>query len=505
MTRLAVGSIALALASLFVGLRPTVDPKTVDTIVRETMNAWQVPGVAVAIVRDDQITYLKGHGVRERGSEEAVTPDTLFPIASCTKAFTTTALAMLADEGKMEWDDPVKDHLKWFKLSDPLADAQVTMRDLLTHRTGLGSHDLLWYRSPWERDEIIRRIGKARPKHPFRSTFQYQSTMFAAAGAALEAISTKKWDEFVQKRIFDPLGMTASCFTTAAAEQAPDRARPHRKDARGTPTAVAPYVLTKPDPAGSIHSTARDLSHWARFQLGDGTFDGKRLVSMKNLMETRSPQMVIRLEGLARDMNPHTHQMNYGMGWVLQDYRGHFLVSHAGAIDGFRAHITLVPDAKLGIVILSNLHQTQMNIALSNQLVDLLLDLPKKDWNSYIAEQVRKHEEANLARLREREARRRQGTRPTAETPKYVGTYEDPAYGTAEVTLVNGHLVWKWNSFSGELDHYHNDVFTVRNETIGFPRAVFTFGRDGEVMAMRFIDVLEAEFQKVKPPGKDLR
>ncbi len=484
---------------------PPVDPKVIDQFVRDAMEAWQVPGVAVAIIRDNQIIYLKGHGVRELGKAESVTPDTLFPIASCTKAFTTTAMAMLVDEGKWDWDDRVREHLKWFKLSDPLADSQVTLRDLVTHRTGLAGHELLWYRSTWDRDEIIRRVGKAPVKNPFRSTFQYQSTMFAAAGAALEATSGKKWEDFVKKRIFDPLGMANTHFTTTAALGFPDRASPHRKDRTGMPIAIPAYDLTRPDPAGSIQTNARDLSQWVRFQLGEGAFEGKRLISAKSLAETHSPQMVIRLEGVARDMNPDTHQMNYGMGWVLQDYRGKFLVSHAGAIDGFRAHITLDPDAKLGLVILNNLHGTHMNLALSNQLVDYLLGLPRKDWNAYIAEQVQKAELVAEARIREREGRRQPGTRPTHGLAAYVGSYEDPAYGTAEVTLVNGRLLWKWSVFNGELEHYQNDTFVVRNETIGFPRAVFTLGRDGDVATMRFFEVLEADFQKQKTPAKNSR
>jgi CubicO group peptidase (beta-lactamase class C family) len=501
--------IFLAVASLTVGLPgcsadPPADAKAVDDIVRQALLAWRAPGVAVAIVREDKIVYLKGHGVKQSGKNDPVTPATLFPIASCTKAFTTTALGMLVDEEKMDWDDPVREHLRWFKLADPLADTRVTLRDLVTHRTGLGSHDLLWYRSPWDRDEIIRRIGSAPFKHSFRSTFQYQSTMFAAAGAALESAAGKKWEDFIQKRVFDPLGMASSCCTTTAAEKFADRSSPHQM-IDNQPRVIPEYQLSYPDPAGSIYSNARDLGRWVRFHLGDGTFEGKRLLSAKTLQETHSPQMVIRLDGVARDMNPDTRQMNYGLGWVLQDYRGHFLVSHAGAIDGFRAHITLVPDAKLGIALLNNLHRTHMNLALSNQLVDHLLGLPEKDWNAYVARQVDQAEEAARAQLRDREARRRPGTRPSLDLAAYVGAYEDPAYGTAEIALLDGTLVWKWSTFTSELDHYQNDTFVVRNELIGSPRLRFTIGQDGQVATMRFLEVLEVEFQKAKVTGKSDR
>jgi CubicO group peptidase (beta-lactamase class C family) len=477
-----------------------VDAKAVDAVIREGLKAWQVPGAALAIVKDNEVVYLKAFGVKDLESKEPVTPDTLFPIASCTKAFTTTAMAMLVDDGKMDWDDPVRKHLDYFHLSDPLADANLSLRDLVTHRTGVSGHDLLWYRAPWSREEIIRRIGHVKPKHSFRSAFQYQSIMFMAAGSAVEAASQMKWEDFVKTRIFDPLGMTASTFTSTAALKAPDHASPHRRNRAGDPAVIPWYPLTTPDPAGSICANARDLARWVQFQLGDGTFTGKRLVSAKNLAETHSPQMVVRLEGPARDLNPDTNQMNYGMAWVLQDYRGHFLVSHAGAIDGFRTHITLVPNRKLGLVILNNLHGSQMNLAVSNQLVDLLLGLPQRNWNELIMGQVRKSEAAAAAKLRDREAKRRLGTKPSRPLVDYTGTYQDPAYGSATVTLVNSTLMWEWSTFKAELNHFQDDTFTVANDVIGYPQCEFTLTKKGEVATMKFLEVLEVDFQKTKRP-----
>jgi CubicO group peptidase (beta-lactamase class C family) len=474
-----------------------VDDKAVDAIMREGLKAWQVPGAALAIVKDNKVIYLKAYGVKDLDSKEPVTPDTLFPIASCTKAFTTTAMAMLVDEGKMDWDDPVRKHVDYFHLSDPLADANVTLRDLVTHRTGVGSHDLLWYRAPWSREEMIRRIGRVKPKHSFRSAFQYQSIMFMAAGSAVESASQIKWEDFVKKRIFDPLGMTAATFTSTAALTA-DHANPHHRNRVGDPVVIPWYPMTTPDPAGSICANVRDLARWVQFQLGDGTFAGKRLVSAKNLAETHSPQMIVRLEGQARDMNPDTNQLNYGLAWVLQDYRGQFLVSHAGFIDGFRTHITLVPNRKLGLVLLNNLHGAQMNLAVSNQLVDLLLGLPERNWNEFVLAQVHKSEAATAARLRDREMKRRFGTKPSRPLVDYTGTYEDHAYGTATVTLVNGTLVWQWSTFKAELSHFQDNTFTLVNDVIGYPQLEFTLNRQGNVATMKFLEVLEVEFQKAK-------
>ena len=309
-------------------------------------------------------------------------------------------MAILVDEGKMGWDDPVRKHLSYFHLGDPLADRKSRLRDLVCHRTGLAPHDLLWYRSPWPPEEVVRRAGLLPLDQPFRTRFQYQSTMFTAAGLAVGSAAGQPWQEFVQKRLFDPLGMTASCFTSTAAAKAADRAVGHRLNRLGRPEVVDYYPEEVPDPAGSIHSTARDLAQWAIFQLGDGRWAGRRIVSAANLAETHTPQMVIRLEGIERDLHPETVQMSYGMGWVLEDYRGVGLCSHAGAIDGFRAHITLIPEKKIGIVLLNNLQSTRMNLALSNSLVDLLLGLPRKDWNGLCAEAVRKDEAAAAEKAR---------------------------------------------------------------------------------------------------------
>ncbi len=478
-----------------------VDSAVVDAIVKDALQSWHVPGVAVAIVRNDEVVYLKGLGVKELGKEDPVTPDTLFPLASCTKSFTTTAMAMLVDEGKMSWDDPVRKHVDFFHLSDPSADALVTLRDLVSHRTGVGSHELLWYRSPWSQEEIIRRIGKLKLDYPFRSTFRYQTTMFTTAGWAVSTASKNSWADFVQKRILDPLEMKNTDFTTTMALKAPDHASPHRRNSEGEVEAIPWYLIDKPEPAGSIHSSARDLAQWVRFQLADGTLNGRRLVSAKNLQETHRPQTIIRLEGDVRDMNPDTVQISYGMGWVIQDYRGRLLVSHAGAIDGFRAHITLMPKARLGIVLLNNLDHSQMNLALSNNLVDLLMDLPKKDWNAYVTDQVRKQEAAARARFQERLASRKPDTKPSRDLSAYADTYEEPAYGTATISLENGSLVWKWSTFADELEHFQDDTFTIQNPLLGNPRVTFTLGPDREVATMKLMDVANVEFKKVKCKG----
>jgi CubicO group peptidase (beta-lactamase class C family) len=479
-------------------LAETFDSSAIDSLAEKALKTWHVPGLAIGIVRNDRVIYLKGFGVKRLGSPDPVTPDTLFPIASCTKAFTTTAMAMLVDEGKLAWDDPVRKHVDYFRLSDPLADANVTLRDLVTHRTGLGSNDLLWYRSPWDRREIIRRIGLVKPKYSFRSTFQYQSTMFAVAGCAVESAGHMKWEEFVERRILSPLGMAGTNLTTTAALAPSDHATPHRHNGEGKIEPISWYPMTRPDPAGSVNSSARDLCRWMRFHLGDGLFQGKRLVSSQSLGETHSPHIVIPLGGSARDMNPQTHFMSYGMAWVIQDYRGHLQLSHAGAIDGFRAHITFLPADGLGIVLLNNLHNSEMNLALSNAIIDHLLKLPGKDWNTCIGEAVDKREAAAREKRQAREASRHYGTHPSRELSAYAGKYENPAYGTAHVSLEQEKLLWKWGTFAGDLEHFQYDAFTLTNDLLGRPEVLFTLGADGEVATMKVLDLMDVEFTKAK-------
>jgi CubicO group peptidase (beta-lactamase class C family) len=435
-----------------------------DRLARDALKVWEVPGVAVGVVRDDRIEYLAGHGVKAEGEGAAVTPQTLFPLGSCTKGFTTAALAMLVEQGKLRWDDPVRKHVPFFRLSDALADRRVTLRDLLCHRTGLGTHDLFWYRSAWKPEEAVRRAAFLPLSHPFRSAFQYQSTMFTAAGLAVESASGMSWGDFVKKHYFDPLGMkTAGCST--AAYHTEDRATGHKpaplKDWHPSPN---------PDAAISIHASAEDVCHWLRFQLKE-----------KSLEETHTPQTVVPMKEGERRLHPETVQTSYGLGWVVQDYRGWNLVAHAGVLDGFRVQLTMVPRAKLGLVVLANLHGTRMNLALSYRLLDHYLKLEPRDWNAVVGKEVKRQEaEAEKAR-RERLARRHLDTQPSHRLASYIGTYDHPAYGPMRLSLERGRLACRWGSFSGPLEHFHHDTFHARGEHIGEVELTFALDALGAV------------------------
>lgn len=470
-----------------------LDARALEALVKRTRAFWHVPGVAVAIVRGDEVTFICD-GVRSLADRQPITPDTLFPIASCTKSFTTAAMALLVDEGKLNWDDPPQKYVSYFHLSDPLADREVTLRDLVTHRTGLRGHNMLWHRSPWTPEEIIRRVGRLPLDKPFRAEFQYQSTMFTVAGFAVACAADMPWRDFVRKRFLEPLGMKATHFTTTAISSTADKASPHGLAGDGKPQSVELYPMETPDPAGSMQSNVRDLSQWLRFHLHRGSVNGKSLVSARQLRVTHTPQMALRIDAIDRIQFPETHQMSYGMGWVVMDHFGHLLLQHAGAIDGFRCHFTLVPQKNLGIVLLCNLHETRMNIALSNSLLELLLKLPHRNWNTIVAEAERTDERMSAEREREHEKRRHHGTHTSRELAAYTDTYEHPAYGSVRVSLANGSLHWKWNRFDADLTHYHYDTFRLPFAVMGRPRVVFTLDAKGTVARMRVLGNMDVEF-----------
>jgi CubicO group peptidase (beta-lactamase class C family) len=494
------GVIFAALLSLAPSARAdSFDDDAVKKLVERALQSWHVPGVAVGIVRGDKVIYLRGHGFRCVEDSARVTPDTLFPIASCTKSFTTTAMALLVDEGKMNWDDPPRKYVPYFHLSDPLVDGEVTLRDLVTHRTGLRDHFFLWYRSPWTHEERIRRFAHLPLDKPFRTTFQYQSTMFTVAGLAVARASGMSWADFVQKRLLDPLDMKATRFTTTAIAEVNDKACPYQLDPEKKQRLMELYPMEVPEPAGSIQSSARDLCKWLLFHLNNKMVDGKPLVSARNLEATHTPQIVLRMDAIDRIMFPETNQMSYGMGWEIQDHFGHHLLQHAGLIDGFRCHFTLVPKARLGIVLLCNLHQTRMNIALSNGLLDMLLELPHRqhrDWNAIVHAAERKDEAEAEKKEREKQRHHQPDTQPSRELAGYIGAYEHPAYGTVRITLDNGRLFWQWNHWSAALIHYHYETFTLPIEKMGAPRVIFTLDAKGRVARMKVLGEMDVEFQR---------
>jgi CubicO group peptidase (beta-lactamase class C family) len=441
-----------------------LEAKAIDKIVTATMKAWQLPAVAIAVVKNDRVIYVNGYGTKEVGGTEKVTPDTLFQLASTSKAFTSTALAMLAADGKLTFDDPVRKHVPYFRLSDLCADSQVTLRDIVSHRTGLTRHDELWDNTPLTREDVVRSMATVELTKPFRTAYQYNNIMFIAAGEAVTKASGMPWDEFVKTRIFGPLDMRRT-VTSDAEWNASDHASGYRYDWKTDRiTLQKPIDTTTIGAGGAIKSSARDMANWIRFQLSNGAFNLVQLTDSKLIEETKTPQTVIRMEGLTRDANPETSLMSYAMGWNVQDYRGEQLVSHAGALNGFRTHVDLLPRRNAGFVIMTNVGRGVALISMRNALADLLSGKPSRDWNAYYLMIDRRADEKDEAEKQERLSKRVLGTTPTHPLESYAGEYVSEAYGTAKVTVVDGKLVLQWNQLTIPMTHFHYDVFSAVSE-----------------------------------------
>lgn len=494
----------VALSTLYAVYAQPVDRTRVDAAVHKAMQDWGVPGAAVAIVRGDDVLLVQGYGVKALGHTDPVTANTLFAIGSTTKAFTTAAMAMLVDEGKMNWDDPVRKYIEFFHLSDPMADQMVTLRDLVCHRTGISRNDILWYNSPWSSEDLIRKIAFLKPSRPFRTTWQYNNLMFLTAGYAVSKAAGTSWQDFIQKRIFDPLDMATADCSTRVAEKSPDHASPHRKmtpenakpGETATPNVISWYNLDNIQPAGAINASAQDLAKWMQFQLSDGTVHGTRLISARNMAEMHTAQMVMRPDDWGREFNPETHQMSYGMAWMIHDYRGLHLVSHGGAIDGFRANITLLPDQKTGIAVLSNLDQENMPEALRYTLVDLVLGLPERDRDKVLMAHFGDESKRETAAAKKFADSRIPNTRPSRDLASYGGEYSEPAYGTAVVKDESNALTIAWSNYRASLEHFHLDTFRVKNSRLAGTPVQFRLTPSGNVESMLFLGV---EFRK-KPP-----
>ena len=358
------------------------DPKPVDQVVEKALKEFRAPGAAVVVVKDGEVVSLKGFGVKQQGTDERVTPDTVFPIGSCSKAFTATLVAMLVDEGKLAWDDEVHDHLDAFRLSDALADREVTFRDLLSHRTGMPTHDMLGSGLPVDTADLIRRWARAKPSTSFRSTWEYANIPFTTAGFVAGKVLKSDWATATRERIFVPLGMKASSGTAKEGQAAADHATPHYY---GFDQSIKPIAWDNIDQvggAGCLNSTARDLGEWLRFQLRDGRAGANRLVSAKALKETHRPQMLVRAEGVWSIYFPAQVGAftTYGLGWFIHDYRGYMCVSHGGERNGFRSQCMLIPEKRIGVFVVCNLRPSFVSEAVAKTVLDDALGLSAVDW-----------------------------------------------------------------------------------------------------------------------------
>ncbi len=448
---------------------PKVDDKAIDAAVAEAMKVWPVPGVCVGVVRDGKVTHLKGYGVRDVDTKKAVTADTLFGIASCGKAFAAATAAALVDDKKVAWDDPVRKHVPWFRMADPLTEREITLRDCLCHRTGLHTrHDLLYYRAAWSTEEVVRRIAHLELGVPFRSVFHYSGMNFCIVPAVLSAAAGKPWHEYARERLLGKIGMGGATFTRAEWDKAEDRATTHLRTPEGKAVVIPAWTPADDQICanGRLRASGKQMCEWLRFHLAGGGYDGKRVVSEEGLRETHTPQVVIPRDGFWGDALPKAEsvQLSYAMGWMVRDYRGHAVLSHGGRTTGFSAEMALVPKAGVGVVILTNLDECWLPEALLHTLLDRLLGLPAKDWNDYYHKLDDKLTKAAKDEKAERAKKRKPDTKPTLPLADYIGTYTDSAYGEVKVSEKTGTLWMHWSTFEGVLRHFHFDTFTATGD-----------------------------------------
>ncbi|MGZ5445602.1 MAG: serine hydrolase [Thermoanaerobaculia bacterium] len=457
----------------------TLDTRAVDRLMTTTLQQWQIPGASLAIIQNDRVVHLKAYGTKD--GVEPVTPDTLFQIASTSKAFTSTALAMLAGDGKLSFDDPVRKHVPYFRIADMCADSQVTLRDIVSHRTGLPRRDELWDDTSLTREDVVRRMGMLSLANPFRASYGYHNIMFIAAGEVVTHTSGTSWDDFVRTRIFQPLGMKNTVISDAEWNASTDRATGYSWDSKAARIEVQkPIDTTTIGAGGAIKSSARDLANWIRFQLAGGSFEGKQLVKPELLAETKTPHTIIRLEGTSRETSPETHLMTYAMGWFVQDHRGEQLVAHSGSLNGFRTQVVLLPKRNIGMVLLINAGRGWSLLGMRNALIDMLLDgKPSRDWSTYYLTLDRESDAKAAKEKADRLAKRAPDAKPTRPLADYAGEYTSEAYGPLKVSLVDEGLVLEWIRIKAPLTHYQYDVFDAEEKEHALEETV-TFGLDDE-------------------------
>jgi CubicO group peptidase (beta-lactamase class C family) len=450
-----------------------------DAYIDNAVRTWKVPGLGLAIVRNDSVIYARGYGVRDVGAGTPVTGQTTFAIGSSSKAFTAAAVAMLVDDKKVSLDATAATYLPGFQLSDPYASRELTVRDLLSHRSGLARGELAWYGSPFDRDEIVRRVRYLEPTWSFRSTFGYQNIMYIAAGQVVARVSGRSWDDFVRDRIFTPLGMRTATTSVLQLNKAGDLAMPHAV-VDGQVRTVPWRNIDNAGPAGSINATPTEMAQWVRLQLGRGTYAGQRLISSRTFDEMHQAHTVIRTDSAARANNPESHLQAYGLGWFLQDYRGKLIVHHGGNVDGFTALVAMMPEEKFGIVLLTNMNGTGLPNALMLKLFDYQLKAPARDWAGEGWQRTEgQRTRAEQARQRA-ESQRVANTKPSLPLSAYAGTYTDSLYGDVVVRENGGALTLEFGpNWRGTLEHWHFDNFRVKFDTPVLPAVPVTFHLNG--------------------------
>jgi CubicO group peptidase (beta-lactamase class C family) len=443
---------------------PSFITDSLDSYVEKALTDWQVPGIAVLIVKDGKVVVQKGYGFLESGKPEKVDENTLFMIASNTKAFTGTAMAMLEKAGKCSLDDRVQKYLPGFKMKDPWVAEHLTLTDVMSHRIGMETFqgDFMYWESDLSSDEVIEKFGMLTPSFDFRTKWGYCNAGFLIAGKCLEQMTGMTWDRFIQDSIITPLEMKRTLVLTANVEKSSNIAFPHTLvDGK---LKVIPYChIDNLAPAASITTSVSDMSHWIIAQLDSGRYNGKQVIPWQAIRKAQYPKSIIRRTG--HPFN-HAHYSLYGMGWNLQDYEGREMISHTGGVDGFVTSVTLIPEEKLGVVVFTNTDANAIYEGLKWEIVDAYLGLPYRNYSKYMLDRYLPAFQKDLEQITSWQDSARMDLPLPVKLSKFAGKYHHEVYGDANLEV-------KGNSLLLTLEH-HPDL-TAKLEYIGNNRFLCTY------------------------------
>jgi len=425
--------------------------------------AWNVPGMAVAVVAKGQVIHLKGYGWRDVAAQLPVTPETKFAIASISKSFTVSTLAVLAKQGKLQWDGLVRDYLPEFKAYDPVVTERATVRDLVTMRTGIARHDLMWGLGVFSREELVHRLRYLQPNRDFRTAWQYQNLMYTTAGYLAGRVAGSSWEALVQREILEPLRMTSSGTSEAALAGSPDMARRYALHDDGAVRLVPPTRSTDPiAPTGGLHASLADMTRYLTMHMQGGRFEGREILSPADSRAMQTPQMAMQRPmtteaGEFRELGDEA----YGLGFLVTHYRGRKLVHHPGNWDGYSLELSFLPDDSVGVVMLTNLYSTTVRDFIPWLLYDRLLGLSPSNWHARFLDRSRRARALRVAARAREDSGRVADASPSHPLDAYVGSYVHPAYGDAVVTRVGDGLRLRLGAFEFPLSHFHYDVFRL--------------------------------------------
>jgi CubicO group peptidase (beta-lactamase class C family) len=484
---------------------PSFVKDSLDNYVQRALTDWKIPGAAVCVVKDGKVVVMKGYGVKEAGGNTKVDENTLFMIGSNTKAFTATALAMLDADKKLSLNDKVQQWLPDFKLYDPWVAKEAIIRDLLCHRLGFETFqgDFMYFDSDLSLQEIRERFAKVKPLYSFRSRWGYTNAAFMTAGEIIPKVTGRTWAQFVHDSIFVPLQMNSSLVISKDMVTASNKATAHTV-VNGQIKKIPYGRLENMAPAGAISSSVNDLSHWALMQLDNGKYDNKQIVPASAIAQTRTPNSILGNGGTLFNKG---HFSLYGLGWFLQEYNGRKIVQHTGGVNGFVTGITLIPEEKLGIVVLTNTDANNFFEALKWEIMDAYLNLPYRNYSAVYLGFQKQQDSISAKWLKEKRDTIAMNLQPSLSLQNFSGTYKHDIYGNMSIVLQNGKLVATFEHHKGryaDLEPLGGNRFlaTFNDPLYGIKVWPFTI-ENGKIKSVTvtvadFVEFTPYEFYKIK-------